>query len=387
MADPRQRGWTEEFKREAVRLLSTSGQTVGEVAAALGVGKSTRTHWRRRFQEADLLAKPHPDAERELARLRRENEILRQEWDLLKKRRPSSPRRQVDEVPAHRCGDTFGRSRDLAAWLRLLPRQATTGGKPKLLGITKRRSKYLRKLLIQGARAAMPSLSRTATPLGNWLRGLLARAHGNVVVALASELARIAWALLRHEADFAVPRLAAPKRRSARSVHPALRVVGSLRVVEARWPDSRPVFRKPDAQNGTRSRPFHEARNARVLHLGQGFALRPDTVTQTAHAGSLKPLADGAGHTLRRLATVRCALRGVASIIRRSGSPARPASPVKIRLNTPRRLHRTKRWYRVLCGPYSAAASRQRSPLRMTWRMPLTTRWSSTRATPCESGK
>ncbi|MHB0708115.1 IS3 family transposase [Roseomonas mucosa] len=103
--DPRQRGWTEEFKREAVRLLSTSGRPVGEVAADLRVGKSTLTHWRRRRQETELLAGPHPDAEKELARLRRENEILRQERDLLKKQPPSSPRRQVDEVPAHRCGE------------------------------------------------------------------------------------------------------------------------------------------------------------------------------------------------------------------------------------------------------------------------------------------
>jgi transposase len=90
-----------------------------------------------------------------------------------------------------------------------VPRQATTGGRPKLLGITKRGSRYLRKLLIQGARAAMPSLSRGATPLGGWLRGLLARAHGNVaVVALASKLARIAWALLRNSSEFAAPRSA-----------------------------------------------------------------------------------------------------------------------------------------------------------------------------------
>lgn len=100
-------------------------------------------------------------------------------------------------------GSTFSRGRDLSAWLGLVPRQATTGGKPKLLGITKRGSKYLRKLIIQGARAALPSLARTATPLGAWLRGLLARAHGNtVVVALASKLARIAWALLRTETGF-----------------------------------------------------------------------------------------------------------------------------------------------------------------------------------------
>jgi transposase len=95
-------------------------------------------------------------------------------------------------------GETFGRARDLAAWLGLVPRQATTGGKPRLLGITKRGNAYLRTLLIHGARAALPSLSASATPLGAWLRGLIGRAHKNkVVVALAGKLARIAWAVLR----------------------------------------------------------------------------------------------------------------------------------------------------------------------------------------------
>ena len=94
---------------------------------------------------------------------------------------------------------TFDNGRDLAAWLGLVPRQATTGGRPKLLGITKRGSRYLRKMLIQGARAAMPSLARSHTAVGSWLRALLARAHPNVaVVALAAKMARTVWALLRH---------------------------------------------------------------------------------------------------------------------------------------------------------------------------------------------
>lgn len=94
---------------------------------------------------------------------------------------------------------TFGRGRDLAAWLGLVPRQATTGGRPKLLGITKRGSEYLRKMLIQGARASMPTLRRSDTRLGAWLRALLARAHSNTaVVALAAKMARIVWALLHH---------------------------------------------------------------------------------------------------------------------------------------------------------------------------------------------
>jgi transposase len=91
----------------------------------------------------------------------------------------------------------FGRAGDLAAWLGLVPKQAATGGKPKLLGITKRGSRYLRKNLIHGARAVMPRLAATNTQLGHWLRGLLARAHKNTaVVALANKLARIVWAVL-----------------------------------------------------------------------------------------------------------------------------------------------------------------------------------------------
>ena len=97
----------------------------------------------------------------------------------------------------------FARGRDLAAWLGLVPRQMTTGGRPRLLGITKRGNKYLRKLLVHGARAALPSLSASTTPLGIWLKDLLERAHKNtVIVALANKLARIVWAVLRHDGTY-----------------------------------------------------------------------------------------------------------------------------------------------------------------------------------------
>lgn len=105
---------------------------------------------------------------------------------------------------------TFARGRDLAAWLGLVPRQVTTGGRPRLLGITKRGSKYLRKMLIQGARSALPSLKRSDTSLGAWLRGLSARSHDNVVVvALAAKMARTVWALLRRGGTFEARAMAA----------------------------------------------------------------------------------------------------------------------------------------------------------------------------------
>jgi transposase len=107
-------------------------------------------------------------------------------------------------VAAIGTGETFHSARDLAAWLGLVPRQATTGGKPRLLGITKRGNTYLRTLLIHGARAALPSLSAGSTAMGEWLRGLIGRAHKNkVIVALAGKLARIAWALLRSGTSYA----------------------------------------------------------------------------------------------------------------------------------------------------------------------------------------
>lgn len=101
-------------------------------------------------------------------------------------------------------GQAFEHGRDLAAWLGLVPRQATTGGKPMLLGISKRGNKYLRKLLIHGARAALPHIAERDTDLGRWAKGLLARVHKNVaIVALANKLARVAWAVLRRGEKFA----------------------------------------------------------------------------------------------------------------------------------------------------------------------------------------
>lgn len=100
-------------------------------------------------------------------------------------------------------GLAFDRGRDLAAWLGLTPREYSTGGRQHLGGISKRGNRYLRTLLIHGARAALPHLAERPDRLGVWLRGLLARAHRNVVVvALAGKLARIAWAVLTGERSY-----------------------------------------------------------------------------------------------------------------------------------------------------------------------------------------
>jgi transposase len=78
-----------------------------------------------------------------------------------------------------------------------VPGQYSTGGKAKLLSISKRGNVYLRKILIHGARAAVLRIKRDRAPIGAWLDALDLRAHKNVVVvAMANKLARIAWAVL-----------------------------------------------------------------------------------------------------------------------------------------------------------------------------------------------
>lgn len=106
-------------------------------------------------------------------------------------------------------GSAFQRGRDLAAWLGLVPRQHSTGGKPKLLGISKRGNSHLRRLFIHGARSVAMHSDRKRG-LGLWLTGLEQRAHKNVaVVALANKIVRISWAVLARGEDYRVPALAA----------------------------------------------------------------------------------------------------------------------------------------------------------------------------------
>jgi transposase len=99
-------------------------------------------------------------------------------------------------------GKSFTNGRQLAAWLGLVPKQHSSGGKTNLQGISKRGDKYPRTLLIHGARAVIRQFERKANMQG-WLAKLLARRNKNVAaVALANKNVRIAWALLAHDRNF-----------------------------------------------------------------------------------------------------------------------------------------------------------------------------------------
>lgn len=169
----------------------------------------------------DILAAP----ERLSARIVRLLEEMRAEWRALDERIGAFDRELKAEAKAREetarlltihgigpltatalvaaLGDAgaMKRGRDLAAWLGLVPRQHSTGGRSRLGKITKRGNSYVRKLMIHGARSALPVLvgRDKHTALGAWACRLLERKPKNkVIVALANKMARMAWAVLAH---------------------------------------------------------------------------------------------------------------------------------------------------------------------------------------------
>ena len=107
-------------------------------------------------------------------------------------------------------GAAFHKGREFAAWMGVVPRQRSTGGKQTMLGISKRGNAYLRRLFVQGARAVLQQKASQSAGLKAWLDPLTARSHPNVAcVALANKLARTAWAVLRSGEAYRSPPLAA----------------------------------------------------------------------------------------------------------------------------------------------------------------------------------
>lgn len=112
-------------------------------------------------------------------------------------------------------GQTFSKGRDVSAWLGLVPRQHGTGGITKLHGMTKNGDRYLRTVLIHGARAAICWSRNKQTPLAQWVNPMVERRGMNkAVVALANKIARIAWRIVARDEHYDV-------NKAFGSVHPA----------------------------------------------------------------------------------------------------------------------------------------------------------------------
>ena len=97
----------------------------------------------------------------------------------------------------------FKNGRQMSAWLGLVPRQCSSGGKNVLLGISKRGDRHLRTLFIHGGRAVVKQVSNKKDPRSQWIRNIKNRRGANVAaVALANKNARIIWALMTSEESY-----------------------------------------------------------------------------------------------------------------------------------------------------------------------------------------
>ena len=106
--------------------------------------------------------------------------------------------------------ESFRRGRDFAAWLGLVPRQSSTGGKSKLGKISKMGQRDLRRLLVSGAMATVSWAVRRGATKDPWLARMLARKPRMLVaVALANRMARIAWALMTNNEHYRAPAVTA----------------------------------------------------------------------------------------------------------------------------------------------------------------------------------
>jgi len=144
--------------------------------------------------------------------------ISHYERQLLALARQLEPARRIQAVPgigpltasaltaSIACGHEFTNGRQFAAWLGLVPRQYSTGGKVKLGRITKRGDAHLRTLLMLGARAVLQSATQKTDRLSRWALAVrMRRGYHRAIIAVAAKNARIIWALLAKDREFVLP--------------------------------------------------------------------------------------------------------------------------------------------------------------------------------------
>jgi transposase len=139
------------------------------------------------------------ELDREIARIAKSDPVAKR----LQQLRGIGPITATALVAAVGNGEQFACGRQMSAAFGLTPRQHSSGGKDRLLGISKRGDAYLRTLLIHGARSVMQVAKNKDDRLSQWVNNLAARSHPNVAAAaLANKTARMAWAMLRNGTDY-----------------------------------------------------------------------------------------------------------------------------------------------------------------------------------------
>jgi len=139
------------------------------------------------------------EMDREIERVAKSYEVTRR----LQQLRGVGPMVATALVATVGSAEQYPKGPQMAAALGLTPRQCCSGGKQRLLGISKRGDAYLRTLLIHGARAVVSQAKHREDRLSRWVTAIATRRHPNVAaVALANKTARMAWAMLRQGTDY-----------------------------------------------------------------------------------------------------------------------------------------------------------------------------------------
>lgn len=145
------------------------------------------------YEELRLLDERFKESEKQIETSNRENEVCQRLDEIL----GIGPITASAAYAAAGDGKDFVNGRHFSAWIGLVPGQHTTGGKPTLLGISKRGNVYLRTLFIHGARAVLRHSASKTDRFSVWAQGLLERrGHNKACVAIANKMARMAWVIM-----------------------------------------------------------------------------------------------------------------------------------------------------------------------------------------------
>ena len=145
------------------------------------------------FEELRLLDERFKQSEKQIEASNRGNEVCQRLDEIL----GIGPITASATYAAAGNGKDFVNGRHFSAWIGLVPGQHSTGGKPTLLGISKRGNVYLRTLFIHGARAVLRHSANKTDRFSLWAQALLERrGHNKACVAVANKMARMAWVIM-----------------------------------------------------------------------------------------------------------------------------------------------------------------------------------------------
>jgi transposase len=189
------RGLLGEHGTVIARAIQNARRRIAEIVGGSGDGLSdlVRALLCELYEELHELDRRITIYDRRIRELYRNSELC-QRLGRIEGIGPVTATALIAAVGDRRC---FKNGRQFAAWLGLVPKQRSSGGRARLVGISKRGDRYLRSLMIHGARAVLRRIAGKQDPRSLWLSRMRERRHTNVVaVALANKNARIAWSLM-----------------------------------------------------------------------------------------------------------------------------------------------------------------------------------------------